>query len=124
MTDPRTLNDLFLVAVERFAAKPAALRFKREGRWHGITHTQLKERVVHASLGFRELGVGPGDRIAILSENRPEWAIADYASLLVRAADVPVYPTLPARQIEYILRDSGAAAICVSTAAQLAKVTW
>jgi long-chain acyl-CoA synthetase len=122
MTDPRTLNDLFLVAVERFAAKPAALRFKREGRWHGITHTQLKERVVHASLGFRELGVGPGDRIAILSENRPEWAIADYASLLVRAADVPVYPTLPARQIEYILRDSGAAAICVSTAAQLAKV--
>jgi long-chain acyl-CoA synthetase len=122
MTDPRTLNDLFLVAVERFAAKPAALRFKREGRWHGITHTQLKERVMHASLGFRELGVGPGDRIAILSENRPEWAIADYASLLVRAADVPVYPTLPARQIEYILRDSGAAAICVSTAAQLAKV--
>ena len=64
----------------------------------------------------------PGDRIAILSENRPEWAIADFASLLMRAADVPIYPTLPAKHIEYILRDSGAAAVCVSSAAQLAKI--
>ena len=63
-----------------------------------------------------------GDRVAILSENRPEWAITDYACLAARAADVPIYPTLPARQAEYILRDSGAVAVVVSTAAQLEKV--
>ena len=64
----------------------------------------------------------PGDRVAILSENRPEWAIADYACLAARCADVPIYPTLPAKQVEYILRDSGAVAVFVSTAAQLEKV--
>ncbi|MGH7630715.1 MAG: AMP-dependent synthetase/ligase [Gemmatimonadales bacterium] len=122
MADPRTLNDLFLLAVERFASKPAALRYKQGGRWHILTHTELRDRVLHTSLGFRELGLAPGDRIAILSENRPEWAIADFASLLLRAADVPLYPTLPPKYIEYILRDSGAAAICVSNAAQLAKI--
>ena len=56
----------------------------------------------------------PGDRVAILSENRPEWAIADYACLMCGIADVPIYPTLPAEQIAYILRDSGAVAIFVS----------
>jgi long-chain acyl-CoA synthetase len=74
------------------------------------------------SLGLLELGVRRGDRVAILSENRPEWAITDYACLAARAADVPIYPTLPARQVEYILRDSGAAAVVVSSAAQLEKV--
>jgi long-chain acyl-CoA synthetase len=122
MADPRTLNDLFLLAVERFAAKPAALRYKHGGRWQSLSHAELRDRVLHASLGFRELGLAPGDRIAILSENRPEWAVADYASLLMRAADVPLYPTLPPKHIEYVLRDSGAAAICVSGAAQLAKL--
>jgi long-chain acyl-CoA synthetase len=73
------------------------------------------------SLGLRELGIRDGDRVAILSENRPEWAIADYACLTARLTDVPIYPTLPARQIEYILRDSGAVALVVSSAAQLEK---
>ncbi len=122
MADPRTLNDLLLLAVERFASKPAALRYKQGDRWHSLTHAELRDRVLHTSLGFRELGLAPGDRIAILSENRPEWAIADFATLLMRAADVPLYPTLPPKHIEYILRDSGAAAICVSSAAQLAKI--
>jgi long-chain acyl-CoA synthetase len=122
MADPRTLNELFLTAVERFAAKPAALRYKEADGWKSLSHAELRDRVLYASAGFREIGLSPGDRIAILSENRPEWAIADFASLLMRAADVPVYPTLPAKHIEYILRDSGAAAICVSSAAQLAKI--
>ena len=122
MAEPRTLNELVLITMRRYTAKPAALRYKQGDRWLSFTHAEVEERVVNASLGFRELGVGPGDRIAILSENRPEWAITDFATLLLRAADVPIYPTLPARQIEYILRDSGAAAICVSSAAQLAKI--
>jgi long-chain acyl-CoA synthetase len=66
--------------------------------------------------------VAPGDRVAILSENRPEWAITDFACLTIRGADVPLYPTLPARQIEFILRDSGACTVVVSSAEQLRKV--
>ena len=122
MADPRTLNELFLTAVQRFGSKPAALRYKQGGRWHGMTHADLRDRVLNTSIGFREIGLSAGDRIAILSENRPEWAIADYACLMMRAADVPLYPTLPPRHLEYILRDSGATAVCVSSVAQLAKI--
>jgi long-chain acyl-CoA synthetase len=99
-----------------------ALRAKRGGRWTPISYRELADRVQDLSLGLRELGVRRGDRVAILSENRPEWAITDYACLAARAADVPIYPTLPAGQAEYILRDSGAVAVVVSTAAQLEKV--
>jgi long-chain acyl-CoA synthetase len=60
--------------------------------------------------------------VAILSENRPEWAIADYACLAAGCTDVPIYPTLPPRQVEYILRDSGAAAVLVSNDVQAEKV--
>jgi long-chain acyl-CoA synthetase len=74
------------------------------------------------SLGLLELGINPGDRIAILSENRPEWAIADYACLTARCIDVPIYPTLTEKQVEHNLCDSGAVAIFVSTRSQLEKV--
>ncbi len=99
-----------------------ALRAKRAGRWVGIGYRDMAERVRDLSIGLQELGVRHGDRVAILSENRPEWAIADYACLAARCTDVPIYPTLPAGQAEYILRDSGAVAILVSSAAQLEKV--
>ena len=69
-----------------------------------------------------DFGIQKGDRVAILSENRPEWAFTDYACLLNRCADVPIYPTLPSGQISYILRDSGATAIFVSSRAQLDKI--
>ena len=97
------------------------MRAKRGGRWTPLGYRELAEQVQDFSLGLLELGVRRGDRVAILSENRPEWAITDYACLAARAADVPIYPTLPARQAEYILRDSGAVAVVVSTA-QLEKV--
>jgi long-chain acyl-CoA synthetase len=99
-----------------------ALRSKRAGRWVDIGYRDMAERVQDLSIGLQELGVRRGDRVAILSENRPEWAIADYACLAARCTDVPIYPTLPARQAEYILRDSGAVAVLVSSAAQLEKV--
>ncbi|MGH7731729.1 MAG: AMP-binding protein, partial [Candidatus Eiseniibacteriota bacterium] len=117
-----TLTQLFFEAVERHAGLPAALRAKVEGTWKAITHREAEERVKAISLGLRELGVRAGDRVAILSENRPEWTLTDYACLSARAADVPIYPTLPAKQAEYILRDAGAVAVFCSTAAQLGKV--
>jgi len=69
-----------------------------------------------------ELGLKPGDKIAIISGNCPEWAIADYACLTACCADVPVYPTLPANQVAYVLKDSGASAAFVQDRDQLAKV--
>jgi long-chain acyl-CoA synthetase len=99
-----------------------AFRSKRAGRWMDIGYRDLAERVQDLSIGLQDLGVRRGDRVAILSENRHEWAMADYACLTARCTDVPIYPTLPARQAEYILRDSGAVAVLVSSAAQLKKV--
>lgn len=72
--------------------------------------------------GLRGLGLGGGDRVAILSENRPEWAITDYACLAARCADVPVYPTLPAHHVAYILKDAGCRAVFCSNREQLEKL--
>jgi len=119
---PGTLNQLFLDAVAKFR-RADALQVKRNGRYEPISHEVLADRVRHAALGLAELGVHSGDRVAILSENRPEWAIADYACLMNGVTDVPVYPNLPSEQIAYILQDSGAVAIFVSNAEQAAKIT-
>jgi long-chain acyl-CoA synthetase len=99
------------------------MRWKPGGaEWTPISFQQLFERVRSASLALANLGVRNGDRVAILSENRPEWAIVDYAALALGAADVPIYPTLPAAQVEYILRDSGASVAFASTQALLDKL--
>jgi long-chain acyl-CoA synthetase len=119
---PSTLNELYFGALERFGSQPVAMRAKREGRWIELSYAALADRVQNLSLGLLELGIQPGDRVAILSENRPEWAIADYACLTARYTDVPIYPTLPAKQVEYCLCDSGAVAILVSSKHQLEKV--
>jgi long-chain acyl-CoA synthetase len=118
---PGTLTRLFFDAVNTYH-KPDALQVKRNGRYEPISHDTVALRVRRASLGLEELGVRPGDRVAILSENRPEWAIADYACLMLGVADVPIYPNLPSDQAAYILRDSGAVAIFVSNAEQAAKI--
>jgi long-chain acyl-CoA synthetase len=122
VTPPQTLTKLYFGAADRFRDRPAALRSKRDGHWAPLSHAALLEQVHGVSVGLLELGIAPGDRVAILSENRPEWAITDFACLAARCADVPVYATLPAKQVEYILRDSGAVAVCVSTRAQLDKL--
>jgi long-chain acyl-CoA synthetase len=118
----RTLNELYFGAQERFGSRPVAVRAIRDGSWFELSYRQLADRVQDLSLGLLELGLQPGDRVAILSENRPEWAIADYACLAARCTDVPIYPTLPAKQVEHNLCDSGAVAIFVSTREQLDKV--
>jgi long-chain acyl-CoA synthetase len=118
---PGTLTKLFFDAVSKFN-RPDALQVKVAGAYKPISHTEVAERVRHAARGLSALGVKRGDRVAILSENRPEWAIADFACLTVGLTDVPIYPTLPADQIAYILKDSGAVAIFVSDKTQADKV--
>lgn len=71
---------------------------------------------------LKKLGLRKGDRLAILSENRHEWAVADFATPLLGAVVVPIYSTLTAQQTAYILCDSGAKVVVVSTAKQLEKV--
>jgi long-chain acyl-CoA synthetase len=116
-----TLPQLFFAAVDRFD-KPDALRHKVAGEWKDISHRALTEQVRWLSLALRALGIARGERVAIMSENRAEWAIADWACLCAGAVDVPIYATLPANQLVYILQDSGARAIFVSSQAQLDKV--
>ena len=118
---PDTLNRLFFDAVQKFD-KPDALQVKVGGKYQPISHRTLAERVRRAALGLQALGLRAGDRVAILSENRPEWAIGDYACLTSALADVPIYPNLPPEQVAYILRDCGAVAIFVSTTSQADKV--
>jgi long-chain acyl-CoA synthetase len=118
---PGTLTQLFFDAIERHD-KPDALKEKKEGAYRSISSLQLSDRVRQVALGLQELGIQRGDRVAILSENRPEWAVADYASLTAGLTDVPIYPTLPAEQIPYILNDSGAVVVFTSTADQAAKI--
>ncbi|MFL5402231.1 MAG: AMP-dependent synthetase/ligase [Gemmatimonadales bacterium] len=98
------------------------MRAKSQGEWQALSYRDLADRVQDLSIGLLDLGLATGDRVAILSENRPEWAIADYACLAARCTDVPVYPTLPSKQAEHNLRDSGAAAVFVSCREQLDKV--
>lgn len=118
---PGTINALFFTAIDQ-RALPKAFMYKAGGAWESISHATVLERVRRTAWGLQSLGVMPGDRVAILSENRPEWAIADYACLCASIIDVPVYPTLPAEQMPFILNDSGVKVIFVSTAAQAQKI--
>ncbi|MDQ6690468.1 MAG: long-chain fatty acid--CoA ligase, partial [Gemmatimonadota bacterium] len=118
---PGTLNKLFFDAIAQYN-RPDALQVKVAGAYRPISHKKVGDRVRHAARGLSSLGINRGDRVAILSENRPEWAIADYACLTTGLTDVPIYPTLPADQIAYILKDSGAVAVFVSNRTQAEKL--
>jgi long-chain acyl-CoA synthetase len=119
-TEPRTLCDIFSIAAS--SGKPNLLISKVGGVWKPISAADFGFTVRALSLGLNGLGLQPGDRAAILSENRPEWAMADYAVLCAGAWSVPIYPTLPAAQIAPLLNDCGAKAIFVSTLEQLGKI--
>jgi long-chain acyl-CoA synthetase len=116
----RTLCDIFRSAAA--SGKPDLLLSKSGGAWHPISAEDFGFTVRALSLGLNALGLQPGDRVAILSENRPEWPMADYAIVCAGAWSVPLYPTLPSGQIAALLQNCGARAIFVSTAEQLAKI--
>ncbi len=115
----RTINDIFFQVVERQLDR--VLTYKQTVKWIPISSRELYRDVMGTARSLQRWGIQKGDRVAILSENRPEWAVADYACLMLGAVDVPVYPTLTAEQTAYILRDSGARVIFLSTAEQLKK---
>jgi long-chain acyl-CoA synthetase len=116
-----TLPKLFFEAIDRFN-RADALRFKANGQWQTVSHREIERRVTQLAAALADVGIRKGDRIAMLSENRPEWAITDYAALGLGVTDAPLYPTLPANQVAYILNDCQARAVFLSTQEQLEKV--
>src|SRR5262245_40088644 len=100
--DVHTLCDLFYRSVDTFK-KPAHLQYKADGQWRDISSAGLRTAVEELSMGLRALGIERRDRVAIMSENRPEWAIADLAILTAGAVDVPIYPTLTGPQVQQLL---------------------
>jgi long-chain acyl-CoA synthetase len=115
-----TLNDVFFAATERDL--DCVMLHREAGTWLPISSSDLRRNVAGTVHALQQWGVRPGDRIAILSENRPEWSTADFAILLLGAVTVPVYSTLTPEQTAYTLRDSGASVVFVSTEHQLRKV--
>ena len=116
-----TVNELFLRVAAADHSR-ALLWQDAAGEWQPISSAEIYERVRALAKAFQEWGIGRGDRIGILSENRWEWAITDFAVLAIGAVDVPIYPTLTAEHVGELLIDSGCRVIVVSTRAQYDKV--
>jgi long-chain acyl-CoA synthetase len=116
----QTLNQIFFDVVER--NDRVVVMHRRAIQWISISSSEFYQSVVGVARALRERGIGKGDRVAILGENRPEWTIADFACLLIGAVVVPVYTTLTGEQTAYILQDSGARVVFVSSEKHLLKV--
>jgi long-chain acyl-CoA synthetase len=108
-----TLPSLCLEAITRHN-KPNTVSEKRGGEWVRVSSDEFVRRVRHIALGLADLGIQPGDRVGLISENRPEWSIADLAVLSAGAVVVPLYTTQAPDQIRFILEDSGARALLIS----------
>ncbi len=119
--DVRTIPDLLRYA-RKTHPKPDAFLVKREGRWEPVSIGDFGVRVDALAAWLRARGVHPGDRIVILSENRIEWAIADFAILSIAAITVPLYPTLPATELAPLLAECGPSGAFVSTRGQREKL--
>ncbi len=116
-----TLNELFNRVST--AANPRAMLWQDEfGQWQPISSDQIYQRVRALAKAFQAWGVQKGDRIALVSENRWEWAITDFATLAVGAVDVPIYPTLTGEQVAALMRDASCRMAVVSTRQQFEKL--
>jgi len=118
--ETRTLVDVFFASVGHDVQRH--VMFKRGSDWQIISSRQLYGYVAKLSRTLTEWGIQKGDRVAILSENRPEWMIADFACVSSGIIDVPIYATLTAEQTLYLLQNSRARVVFVSTLEQLRKV--
>jgi long-chain acyl-CoA synthetase len=110
---PQTIPH-FCIESFRRNNKPDALAYKLGDTWNRISGLEAIARIKRIALGLSSLGVRAGDRIAIISENRPEWSLVDLAILSLRAVNVPIYTTQAVEQVRFILENSGAKMLCVS----------
>jgi len=117
----RTLTQLFQHSMREYP-RDAAFRWHDGSGWTSLSSADFEELVAACAAGLLVHGVKAGDRVALLSENRMEWALVDFACLQIGAIVVPIYPTLLAEQLEYLLNDAGPVAVFCSTAEQVQKV--
>ena len=118
MRIPETWNslvDMFFEQAERLADRPF-LSAKLEGRWQSLSWRETAEQVARMAGALRQIGIRPGERVALVSENRPEWLIADMAIMTAGAITVPAYTTNTERDHLHVLENSGAVAVIVSNA--------
>ena len=118
---PKTIIDLFYEPISN-RSRNDALMFKHNEVYSSYSSEEVRFHTECLATGLINAGLSPGDKVALISENRPEWLFSDIAILLCHAINVPIYPTLPAAQLEELLNDCGAKFIIVSTMDQLAKV--
>jgi long-chain acyl-CoA synthetase len=119
--EPATVAGLARQAAERFGDAPS-LRFKRDDAWQEMTFAQVADAVDELALGLVDLGIAPGDRVAILANTRPEWTIAAMAISAAGAVIVPIYPTNSPEECLWVVGNSGARAVVAEDAEQLAKI--
>ena len=119
--DTITINQMVQNTIQQHGSE-TALSHKVDKEYQDISYATLAGRIKDFCLGLIELGLQKGDRVALLSENRPEWAITDLAILAGGGVTVPMFSTLTSAQVEYIVRDSGAKILCVSSERQLQKI--
>ena len=118
-----TIPEMFQKVTERFSGETRpALMCKSDDSYKGISYPELRRKVQLFAFGLAALGLKRGDRVAIIAENRPEWVISDQAIVALGGIDVPVYPTMTARQNEFIFNDAGIRFAIVSNQFQLNKV--
>ncbi|HEV7472799.1 MAG TPA: long-chain fatty acid--CoA ligase [Pyrinomonadaceae bacterium] len=110
--EPTTLVEVFEY-VARVHPRSDTLNYKRDGRWLAISAAEMLTRARRIAAGLHSLGMRSGDRVALLSESRPEWTLTDAGCMFASAIDVPIYPTLTPPQVRYILKDSGARVLVI-----------
>jgi long-chain acyl-CoA synthetase len=115
-----SLGEMVLDAAGRHSG--TAIRFPRDGTWHEWSFAELGTAVRELAGGLAALGLEPGDRVALLGETRPEWTLADAAILAAGLVVVPVYQTNSPEECRYVVDHSGARAIILEDAGQLAKI--
>ncbi|OHD66978.1 MAG: hypothetical protein A2176_16005 [Spirochaetes bacterium RBG_13_51_14] len=120
-TGEKTINDVFRNRVNKYGER-LAVEKKLNGVWHGATWAQYYARARAAGLGLWSLGVRKGQMVSLLSENRLEWLYTDMGVLGIGAVVIPIYPTLVAEEIEYIINNSESKVIVVENETQLVKV--
>ncbi len=117
----KTIGEMIFNRVGTYSDFPV-LRFKKDGSWHDISWTEFGERIENFANGLLSLGIKPGEKVAILSENRPEWAISDIGIISIQGVVVPIYHTNRAKQIEYVIDHSESRILIVSQQNMLNEV--
>ena len=120
-TNSKTMADIVSLAAERHGDAPA-LRYKDGDAWKDVSYRELGEVVKEVALGLIDLGIQPGDRVAILSHTRPEWTYADFGILAAGAAEVSIYQTNSPEECHYVLHHSESVAVFCEDSEQLEKI--